>query len=200
MCYLYWWNYRHVAGRPRSVRPPSPNRMLTLSSGFQPEPFYLTSALLNETRFHDHAGDSLLSNSASIHDWRNHRSSSALLDPHRELESAKAPSEYTLPVRSTRPIVHQDGSFSSLKLSDSCYETSLPSLITPASSTDTKVRYVILEVPFLCQLNCIRHMTIVSVATDPGQQVRLPCNYCTHIADVDKFQQHRKIGLGPARY
>ena len=149
---------------------PSANRMLMLALGFQPEPFYLTSALLNETRFHDHAGDSLLSNSANIHDWRNHRSSNGHLDPHRALDSAKVPSEYTLPVRSTRPIVHSDGT-SSRKISESCYETSLPSLITPASSTDTKVRYVILEVLSILWLYGIRNMTNTSVATDSRQQV-----------------------------
>lgn len=159
MCYIYRWNYRHAAWRARSVSPsnflPESNANATL--GFQPEPFYLTSALLNETRFHDHAGDSLLSNSASIYDWRNHRNSSRLLGPHREAESAKTPSDFILPVRSTRPIIHQDGSSSSLQLSNSCYETSLPSLITPASSTETKVRYVILEVPFFANYNNLPH-------------------------------------------
>jgi lysophospholipase len=138
---------------------------------FQPEPFYLTSALLNETRFHDRAGNSLLSNSANIHDWRNHRISGGRPDPRHELDSAGVPSEYTVPVRSTRPIVHPDGSSSSREISDSCYETPLPSLITPASSTDTKVRYVILEVPPRLQLYAIRHLTTVPVATDPRQQV-----------------------------
>jgi len=152
------------------------------SIGFQPEPFYLTSALFNETRFHDRAGDSLLSNSANIHDWRNHRSSHGLLDTHGKLDSANY-NEHTLPVRSTRPIFCQDG-FSSLKISESCYETSLPSLITPASSTDTKVRYVILEVPSAHQLGRAHRMTIVSVAADPRQQVCMLCYLGTRVADA----------------
>lgn len=118
--------------------------MLLGESGFQPEPYYLTSALRTETRFNDTSGDSLLSNSRSVEKWRNHSKS-----PSRGLgreEDLEVGTSHTLPVRSTRPIVQQDGSSSSIVISENVYETLLPSLITPASSTDTKVRYAILEV------------------------------------------------------
>lgn len=121
--------------------------MLLGEHGYQPEPYYLTSALRLETRFNDHAGDSLLSNSRSIWEWRNHNtSSSGLPSTPREPPNPEYSTSHPLPVRSTRPISLPDGSTTSKEISESVYETLLPSLLTPASSTDTKVRYAILEV------------------------------------------------------
>lgn len=128
--------------------------MLLGEQGYQPEPFYLTSALRNQSRFHDPFGDSLFAYSGSVTDWRTHRSGSATptspshhSPKHNDLASAS-----TLLVRSTRPILLPDEAPSpSIKVVDGVFETKLPTLITPPSSTDKRIRYVILEVSQLCK-------------------------------------------------
>ncbi|KAF8320106.1 asparaginase-domain-containing protein [Clavulina sp. PMI_390] len=141
--------------------------MLLGEHGFQPEPFYLTSALRNETRFHDHESTSWLSNSSTIQQWRNHsRSSSGLPATPTDPPPGNYPQDHLLPTRSTRPVVQPDGSSLSVKRGESVYETNLPALTTPASSTDTKVRYVILEWQPILDSSNIERSDWIRLATE----------------------------------
>ncbi|KAF9514450.1 hypothetical protein BS47DRAFT_1392411 [Hydnum rufescens UP504] len=117
--------------------------MLSGEKGYQPEPHYLASALGNSRRFNDPTGDSHFSNSSSIAEWRTHRGT-ATPDGNRSPVGTRGSSS-TLPVRSTRPVTLQDDISPSVQLGDGVYETFLPSLITPTSSTDKRIRYVVLE-------------------------------------------------------
>lgn len=112
--------------------------------GYQPEPFYLTTALKHQTRFNDPIGDSLYSNSGSVAEWRIHKGESNPATPSGR--EGITPLDPLINVCSTRPLCYPDHPYKSSEIRPGVFETPLPSLITPASSTDKRIRYVILEV------------------------------------------------------
>jgi lysophospholipase len=134
---------------------------------FAPEPHFLVESLRAQTRFHDPLGDSLFSHTGSVEGYRawTHSSSgrsSPTPDTPPSASLAHSVPVPTLLVRSSRPFVappsrNPDAPGHSLfkqvaskKLTDSCYEIHLPSLVTPRSidskGSFKRIRYAILEV------------------------------------------------------
>jgi lysophospholipase len=126
--------------------------MLLGQRGYEPEPFYLTSTLRSQSRFHDPLGDSLFSNSNSAEGFREWSSNSGRASPSVTATNlSTAASSPTLLVRSSRPMAYPiDASGVGLppanKASQSVYEMHVPSLITPRIGKDKRIRYAVLEV------------------------------------------------------
>jgi lysophospholipase len=136
--------------------------MLIGSDGYSPEPYFLTEFLRSQARFHDPLQDSLFSNANSASTYRQWSNiNSGRSSPTSETRFANL-AQHTLPVRSTRRVGSDDyltptpsaGQTSSrptgcVKLFEDVYECSLPSLVTPRSSSGQggkRIRYAILEV------------------------------------------------------
>lgn len=128
------------------------------SGGYSPEPYFLTEFLRTQARFHDPLQDSLFSNVGSSHTFREWSNSNS----GKTTPTSSVSPQSTLPVRSTRPIgiasnlapdnKPNPGESSSpvcTRISENVYESKLPSLVTPRSSSGQggkRIRYAILEV------------------------------------------------------
>ncbi|KAF8334233.1 asparaginase-domain-containing protein [Cantharellus anzutake] len=137
--------------------------MLLGDRGYQPEPFYLTTALKHQTRFNDPIGNSLYSNSASIAEWRMHKRDS---NPETPSGAKGSPLNPLITVRSTRPVCYPDHPYASTETIPGVFETPLPSLVTPASSTDKRIRYVILEWQPILDSSDMGHHDWIRLATE----------------------------------
>ena len=131
--------------------------LTTDSGGYSPEPNFLIEFLRAQARFHDPLQDSLFSNSGSSHTFREWSNSNSG-------RTTPVTSQYqpTLPVKTTRPVGFSSGlmpagapnsivgrSLISVPVSENVYESNLPSLVTPRSSSGQggkRIRYAILEV------------------------------------------------------
>ncbi|KAH7103937.1 asparaginase-domain-containing protein [Auriculariales sp. MPI-PUGE-AT-0066] len=131
---------------------------------FAPEPHFLVESLRAQTRFHDPFGDSLFSHTGSAEGYRawNGGGSSGRASPTSpQTDVTTSVPVPTLQVRSSRPFVappsrNPEGpgrrlfnQLSSKRVSDTCYEINLPSLVTPraldAKGSFKRIRYAILE-------------------------------------------------------
>jgi 60kDa lysophospholipase len=129
------------------------------NKGYVPEPFYLTETLRAQARFHDPHEDSLFSHSNTVQgfrDWSQSGSSTPPRIPSTAHSQAERSSLHTLLVRSSRPITLPQVLPGLLryptctKISDSCYEAHLPSLVTPVGN-GPRIRYAVLEVSRYCR-------------------------------------------------
>jgi 60kDa lysophospholipase len=131
--------------------------MLIGTDGYKPEPYYLTEFLRSQARFHDPLQDSLFSNSGSSNtyrEWSGRITPTSLTDapkhqPTLLVKSTRhtSPSADLAPSTSHGPTPHR--SPSCVQLSENVYESQLPSLVTPRSSSGRgakRIRYAILEV------------------------------------------------------
>ncbi|KDQ07062.1 hypothetical protein BOTBODRAFT_70609 [Botryobasidium botryosum FD-172 SS1] len=158
--------------------------MLLGQQGYQPEPFYLTSTLRSQSRFHDPLGDSLLSNSSSVEGYREWSTSSSRGSPSSSPKSStlaldkQPPHSYSgLLVRSSRPILAPPdilgmqpkrlaARLRSVKTDENCHEMLLPSLVTPKTGTGKRIRYVVLEWQPLLDSSNVEIDDWVRIATD----------------------------------
>ncbi|KAF8511125.1 L-asparaginase [Hysterangium stoloniferum] len=141
--------------------------------GYVPEPHYLAEILRAQTRFHDPEEDSLFSHSSTVagfREWSRSGRSSPLHPPVSGPLLPVIPLLYDVLVRSCRPILAprlsgtEDG-ISCKKISDDCYESYLPTLVTPRGSGQ-RIRYAILEWDPLLDSSNLGPSDWVRIATD----------------------------------